>query len=176
VVLEYKNIKIVSPSGNSNTFPEHQVLFTKKMTPVVAQEYGEVTLEVEVGLDSGEVQWMRQGVLIHPGPKSTLKHNGRSHSLTLHKLAISDRGTYSCETLHDRTQAQLTVERECACVCHYASVLFVYRRCRPRHLLHALRRYILWRRSRLSTSNLSDRWGPGVALVPERDGNQQVIA
>ncbi|XP_056280878.1 obscurin-like protein 1 isoform X8 [Pseudoliparis swirei] len=89
---------------------EHQVLFTKKMTPVVAQEYGEVTLEVEVGLDSGEVQWMRQGVLIHPGPKSTLKHNGRSHSLTLHKLAISDRGTYSCETLHDRTQAQLTVE------------------------------------------------------------------
>ncbi|XP_034417778.1 obscurin-like protein 1 [Cyclopterus lumpus] len=89
---------------------EHQVLFTKKMTPVVAQEYGEVTLEVEVGLDSGEVQWMRQGVLIHPGPKNTLKHNGRNHSLTLHKLAMSDRGTYSCETLHDRTQAQLTVE------------------------------------------------------------------
>ncbi|XP_068427905.1 obscurin-like protein 1 [Clinocottus analis] len=89
---------------------EQQVLFTKKMTPVVAQEYGEATLEVEVGLDSGEVQWMRQGVLIHPGPKNTLKHNGRNHSLTVHKLAITDRGTYSCETLHDRTQAQLTVE------------------------------------------------------------------
>uniref|UniRef100_A0A8C3A796 Obscurin-like protein 1 n=1 Tax=Cyclopterus lumpus TaxID=8103 RepID=A0A8C3A796_CYCLU len=89
-----------------------QVLFTKKMTPVVAQEYGEVTLEVEVGLDSGEVQWMRQGVLIHPGPKNTLKHNGRNHSLTLHKLAMSDRGTYSCETLHDRTQtsARLVVK------------------------------------------------------------------
>ncbi|XP_028249494.1 obscurin-like protein 1 isoform X7 [Parambassis ranga] len=89
---------------------EQQVLFTKKMTPVVAEEYSEATLEVEVSLDSGEVQWMRQGVLIHPGAKYTLKHMGRKHSLTLHNLAMSDRGTYSCETLHDRTQAQLTVE------------------------------------------------------------------
>ncbi|XP_076603670.1 obscurin-like protein 1 [Chaetodon auriga] len=89
---------------------EQQVLFIKKMTPVVAEEYSEATLEVEVSLDSGEVQWMRQGVLIHPGAKYTLKHKGRKHSLTIHKLAMSDRGTYSCETLHDRTQAQLTVE------------------------------------------------------------------
>ncbi|KAM3607075.1 uncharacterized protein V6R79_001471 [Siganus canaliculatus] len=89
---------------------EQQVLFTKKMTPVVAEEYSEATLEVEVGLDSGEVQWMRQGVLIHPGPKYILKRKGRKHSLTINKLAVSDRGTYSCETLHDRTQAQLTVE------------------------------------------------------------------
>ncbi|XP_035860408.1 obscurin-like protein 1 isoform X7 [Sander lucioperca] len=89
---------------------EQQVLFTKKMTPVVAEEYSEATLEVEVSLDSGEVQWMRQGVLIHPGAKNSLKHKGRKHSLTIYNLAMSDRGTYSCETLHDRTQAQLTVE------------------------------------------------------------------
>ncbi|XP_025999647.1 obscurin-like protein 1 isoform X15 [Astatotilapia calliptera] len=89
---------------------EQQVLFSKKMTPVVAEEYSEATLEVEVSVDSGEVRWMRQGVLIHPGAKYTLKHKGRKHSLTLHKVSMSDRGTYSCETLHDRTQAQLTVE------------------------------------------------------------------
>ncbi|XP_075870110.1 obscurin-like protein 1 isoform X2 [Nelusetta ayraudi] len=89
---------------------EQHVLFTKKMAPVVAEEYSQATLEVEVGLESGEVQWMRQGVLIHPGAKYTLKHQGFKHSLTVHKLAASDRGTYSCETLHDRTQAQLTVE------------------------------------------------------------------
>uniref|UniRef100_A0AAX7TCK0 Obscurin like cytoskeletal adaptor 1b n=1 Tax=Astatotilapia calliptera TaxID=8154 RepID=A0AAX7TCK0_ASTCA len=92
---------------------EQQVLFSKKMTPVVAEEYSEATLEVEVSVDSGEVRWMRQGVLIHPGAKYTLKHKGRKHSLTLHKVSMSDRGTYSCETLHDRTQAQLTVERKC---------------------------------------------------------------
>ncbi|MEQ2310569.1 hypothetical protein AMECASPLE_010384, partial [Ameca splendens] len=89
---------------------EQQALFTKKMTAVIAEEYSEATLEVEVSLDAAEVQWMRQGVLIHPGAKYTLKHKGRKHFLTIHKVAVSDRGTYSCETLHDRTQAQLTVE------------------------------------------------------------------
>uniref|UniRef100_H2SES7 Obscurin-like protein 1 n=1 Tax=Takifugu rubripes TaxID=31033 RepID=H2SES7_TAKRU len=93
---------------------ELQVIFTKKMLPVTAEEYSEATLEVEVSLDTGEVQWMRQGVLIHPGAKCTLKHKGRKRSLTIHNLAVSDRGTYSCETLHDRTQTQLTVERESA--------------------------------------------------------------
>uniref|UniRef100_A0A3Q3KS82 Obscurin-like protein 1 n=1 Tax=Monopterus albus TaxID=43700 RepID=A0A3Q3KS82_MONAL len=89
---------------------QQQVLFTKQMTPVVAEEYSEAILEVEVSLDTGEVQWMRQGVVIHPGAKYNLKHKGHKHSLIIHKLAMSDRGTYSCETLHDRTQAQLTVE------------------------------------------------------------------
>ncbi|KAI4892996.1 hypothetical protein NFI96_027323 [Prochilodus magdalenae] len=89
---------------------EAQVLFTKKMEPVVAEEFGEATLEVEVSLESGEVQWMRQGVVIHPGPKFTLKQSGQKRSLTIRKLALSDRGMYSCETLHDRTQAKLSVE------------------------------------------------------------------
>ncbi|XP_038138829.1 obscurin-like protein 1 isoform X6 [Cyprinodon tularosa] len=89
---------------------EQQALFTKKMTAVVAEEYGEAILEVEVSLDTADVQWMRQGVLIHPGAKYTLKQNGLNHTLTIHKVTLSDRGTYSCETLHDRTQAQLTVE------------------------------------------------------------------
>lgn len=113
------------------------MLFTKKMTPVVAEEYNEATLEVEVSLDSEELQWMRQGVLIHPGPKYTLKHKGLKHSLTIHKLSMSDRGTYSCETLHDRTQAQLTVERECArvltmpCCCLFTTVADGATSCTP---------------------------------------------
>ncbi|XP_061923574.1 obscurin-like protein 1 [Entelurus aequoreus] len=90
---------------------EQHVMFTKKMAPLTSEENSEATLEVEVSLDSSEVQWMRQGVLIHPGPKYTLKHKGPKHSLTIHKLGKFDQGTYSCETLHDRTQAQLTVER-----------------------------------------------------------------
>ncbi|XP_037136752.1 obscurin-like protein 1 isoform X4 [Syngnathus acus] len=89
---------------------EQQVTFTKKMVPVTVEEYGEATLEVEVSLNCREVQWMRQGVLIHPGAKYTLKRKGPKHSLTIHKVAVSDRGCYSCETLHDCTQAQLTVE------------------------------------------------------------------
>ncbi|XP_032423841.1 obscurin-like protein 1 isoform X11 [Xiphophorus hellerii] len=92
------------------TVQEQQALFTKKMAAVVAEEYGEATLEVEVSQEAAEVQWMRQGILIHPGAKYTLKHKGRTHSLTVHQVAAADRGAYSCETLHDRTQAQLAVE------------------------------------------------------------------
>ncbi|XP_059418383.1 obscurin-like isoform X3 [Carassius carassius] len=89
---------------------EAQVLFTKSLCPVVAEEFGEATLEVEVSLETAEVQWMRQGVVIHPGSRFILKQNGKKRSLTIHKLTLSDRGTYSCETLHDRTQAKLAVE------------------------------------------------------------------
>ncbi|XP_040924625.1 obscurin-like protein 1 isoform X10 [Betta splendens] len=89
---------------------EQQVLFTKGLTAVTAEEHGDALLEVEVSVDSGEVQWMRQGVLIHPDARHSLKHSGRTHSLAIHQLAVSDRGAYSCETLHDRTQAQLSVE------------------------------------------------------------------
>ncbi|XP_073769161.1 obscurin-like protein 1 isoform X48 [Danio rerio] len=89
---------------------EAQVLFTKSMDPVVAEEFGEATLEVEVSTETAEVQWMRQGVVIHPGSKFTLRQSGRKRSLTIHKLTLLDRGTYSCETLHDRTQAKLSVE------------------------------------------------------------------
>lgn len=98
------------------------------MAAVVAEEYSEATLEVEVSQEAAEVQWMRQGILIHPGAKYTLKHRGRSHSLTIHQVAAADRGAYSCETLHDRTQAQLAVERECprvltmCCCCLFTTV------------------------------------------------------
>ncbi|XP_066519296.1 obscurin-like protein 1a [Hoplias malabaricus] len=89
---------------------EAQVLFTKKMDAVMAEEFGEATLETEVSLESGEVQWMRQGVVIQPGPRHTLTQDGRKRSLKISNLSLSDRGTYRCETLHDRTQIKLNVE------------------------------------------------------------------
>ncbi|KAJ8349563.1 hypothetical protein SKAU_G00246930 [Synaphobranchus kaupii] len=89
---------------------EAQVVFTKKMESVLSEEFGEATLEVEVSPESGEVHWMRQSVVIQPGPKFTLKQNGQKRSLTIHNLTISDQGTYRCETLHDRTQGKLNVE------------------------------------------------------------------
>ncbi|CAB1327738.1 unnamed protein product [Coregonus sp. 'balchen'] len=86
------------------------VIFTKKMDAVMAEEYGDATMETEVSLDTGEVQWMRQGVVIQPGPRHTLGQSGRKRSLTICNLNLSDRGTYRCETLHDRTQVKLNVE------------------------------------------------------------------
>nr|XP_020476185.1 obscurin-like protein 1 [Monopterus albus] len=89
---------------------EAQVMFTKKMEAVIAEEFGDATLETEISLETGEVQWMRQGVVIQPGPRHTLAQDGCKRSLTIHSLTLSDRGTYRCETLHDRAQVKLNVE------------------------------------------------------------------
>ncbi|XP_044043065.1 obscurin-like protein 1a [Siniperca chuatsi] len=89
---------------------EAQVMFTKKMEAVMAEEFGDATLETEISLEMGEVQWMRQGVVIQPSPRHTLAQNGCKRSLTIYNLTLSDRGTYRCETLHDRTQVKLNVE------------------------------------------------------------------
>ncbi|XP_037330512.2 obscurin-like protein 1a [Pungitius pungitius] len=89
---------------------EAQVMFTKKMEAVMAEEFGDATLETEISLEIGEVQWMRQGVVIQPGPRHTLAQSGCKRSLVIQNLNLSDRGTYRCETLHDRTQVKLNVE------------------------------------------------------------------
>ncbi|TRY90337.1 hypothetical protein DNTS_015230 [Danionella cerebrum] len=89
---------------------EAQVLFTKRMEAVMAEEFGEAVLETEVSLEFGEVQWMRQGIVIQPGPRHKLTHHGCKRILTITDLSLSDRGTYRCETLHDRTQVKLNVE------------------------------------------------------------------
>uniref|UniRef100_A0A667WA79 Obscurin like cytoskeletal adaptor 1a n=1 Tax=Myripristis murdjan TaxID=586833 RepID=A0A667WA79_9TELE len=91
---------------------EAQVMFTRKMDAVMAEEFGDATMETEVSLETAEVQWMRQGVVIQPGPRHTLAQNGCKRTLTIHNLTLSDRGTYRCETLHDRTQVKLNVERK----------------------------------------------------------------
>eukprot|EP00066_Takifugu_rubripes_P003816 XP_003966706.1 PREDICTED: obscurin-like protein 1 [Takifugu rubripes] len=95
---------------------EAQVMFMKKAEAVMAEEFGEATLEAEISIETGEVQWMRQGVVIQPGPRHTLAQNGCKRSLTIHNLTISDRGTYRCETLHDRTQVKLNVEPRKICI------------------------------------------------------------
>ncbi|TNN80847.1 Obscurin-like protein 1 [Liparis tanakae] len=89
---------------------EAQVTFTKKTEAVMGEEFGDATLETEISLETGEVQWMRQGVVIQPGPRHTLAQSGRKRSLSIQNLTLSDRGTYRCETLHDRTQVKLNVE------------------------------------------------------------------
>ncbi|XP_074520910.1 obscurin-like protein 1a [Halichoeres trimaculatus] len=89
---------------------EAQVMFVKRMEAVMAEEFCDATLETEISLEMGEVQWMRQGVVIQPGPRHILAQNGCKRSLTILNLTLADRGTYRCETLHDRAQVKLNVE------------------------------------------------------------------
>lgn len=69
-------------------------------------------LEVEVSHEAAEVQWLKQGILLQPSSKYQLQESGCRRTLTIRCLVPADRGTYRCESLHDRTQAKLCVERE----------------------------------------------------------------
>ncbi|XP_064925675.1 obscurin-like protein 1 isoform X2 [Columba livia] len=89
---------------------EAQVLFVQKLRDVVAEEQGDVCLEVEVSHEAAEVQWLKQGVLLQPSSKYQMQESGHRRTLTIRCLGHADRGTYRCESLHDRTQARLCVE------------------------------------------------------------------
>ncbi|NXJ01587.1 OBSL1 protein, partial [Psophia crepitans] len=89
---------------------EAQVLFVRKLRDAVAEEQGDASLEVEVTHEAAEVQWLKQGVLLQPSSKYQLQELGRRRILTIRCLGPADRGTYRCESLHDRTQARLCVE------------------------------------------------------------------
>ncbi|NXD78726.1 OBSL1 protein, partial [Halcyon senegalensis] len=89
---------------------EAQVLFVRKLRDMVAEEQEDVCLEVEVSHEAAEVQWLKQGVLLQPGSKYQLQELGCRRTLTIRCLGPADRGTYRCESLHDRTQAKLCVE------------------------------------------------------------------
>ncbi|XP_014810153.1 PREDICTED: obscurin-like protein 1 [Calidris pugnax] len=90
---------------------EAQVLFVRKLRDVVVvEEQGDACLEVEVSHEAAEVQWLKQGVLLQPGSKYQLEESGCRRTLTICCLGPADRGTYRCESLHDRTQTKLCVE------------------------------------------------------------------
>ncbi|NXM09211.1 OBSL1 protein, partial [Tyrannus savana] len=89
---------------------EAQVLFVRKLQDMVAEEQGDVCLDVEVSHEAAEVQWLKQGILLQPSSKYVLQESGCLRTLTIHCLGPADRGTYRCESLHDRTQAKLCVE------------------------------------------------------------------
>ncbi|XP_048455268.1 obscurin-like protein 1a [Rhincodon typus] len=89
---------------------ETQVVFTRKLVSVTTEERQDATFEVEVSNELAEVQWMKQGVVIQHSPKFMLQRDGRIRQLIVCDTVFADRGNYRCETLHDRTQAKLSVE------------------------------------------------------------------
>ncbi|XP_008110065.2 obscurin-like protein 1 isoform X1 [Anolis carolinensis] len=89
---------------------EAQVLFVQMLHDLVAEEGQDVRLEVELSLESAEVQWMKQGILLQQNSKFSMEAHGPQRALTIYNIELADRGTYRCESLHDRTQARMSVE------------------------------------------------------------------
>ncbi|XP_053326871.1 obscurin-like protein 1 [Spea bombifrons] len=88
---------------------EAQVLFTEGLQDTEVEEEQDVTLQVKVTTEKAEVHWVKQGVVIQSGSKYTLRTAGQVHSLTIHCVEPADRGRYSCESLHDRSDGRLNV-------------------------------------------------------------------
>ncbi|KAM4624668.1 obscurin-like protein 1 [Discoglossus pictus] len=88
---------------------EAQVLFVQGLQDTEVEEEQDVILQVQVTTERAEVHWVKQGVVIQPSSKYTLQSSGHIHSLTIHSVQSSDRGRYSCESLHDRTDCRLNV-------------------------------------------------------------------
>ncbi|KAM7143815.1 obscurin-like [Molossus nigricans] len=89
---------------------EAPVLFKKKLEPQTVEEWGSVTMEVELTRPWPEVKWTRNAMALAPGEKVAIYMEGVNHCLVLSSVGFADRGFYGCETPHDKTQAKLTVK------------------------------------------------------------------
>ncbi|XP_077160177.1 obscurin isoform X7 [Paroedura picta] len=89
---------------------EAPVLFVKKLEAKSVEEKDTVTLEVELSKPTAEVKWMKNSSVLHPSANVEVKADGTKHSLVIKSTTYADRGFYSCETLHDKTQAKVNVE------------------------------------------------------------------
>ncbi|XP_063074257.1 obscurin isoform X4 [Engraulis encrasicolus] len=87
------------------------VTFKKKLQDLKVEEESEVRLDVELSKQSNEVKWMKNGVIIQSGGNINILVDGAQQTLLLKNVTHSDGGQYSCETLDDKTQAKLTVEK-----------------------------------------------------------------
>ncbi|XP_055722117.1 obscurin-like isoform X1 [Salvelinus fontinalis] len=87
------------------------VMFKKKLQNVTTVEDQKgVKLEVELSRPSKEVRWMKNSVVLQPGGNIDIRVDGAKQTLVFKSVTTADRGYYSCETLHDKTQAKLTVD------------------------------------------------------------------
>ncbi|XP_023820745.1 obscurin isoform X13 [Oryzias latipes] len=88
------------------------VTFQKKLENLTVEEQSEVKLEVELSKASDEVRWMKNSVVLQPAGNIEIRLDGAKQALVFKRITYDDRGLYSCETLDDKTQAKLTVERK----------------------------------------------------------------
>uniref|UniRef100_A0A8C5QTT9 Obscurin like cytoskeletal adaptor 1 n=1 Tax=Leptobrachium leishanense TaxID=445787 RepID=A0A8C5QTT9_9ANUR len=88
---------------------EAHVLFSEGLQDVEVEEEQDVTLKVKATTEKADVRWTKQGVVIQSSDKFSVQSSDRTHSLTIHCVQPADRGRYSCESLHDRTDCRLNV-------------------------------------------------------------------
>lgn len=71
---------------------------------------GTARLRCEVSVSKAEVEWRKDGVLLHPSSKYEMWQDGTLRELRVHHLQPGDAGEYSCKAGDHTSSAKLTVK------------------------------------------------------------------
>lgn len=94
-------------------FPDYPYKFTKLLRSQQNVEKDTVTLACELDDPAGDVTWLKDGKEIKPDSKDVqIVKDGKKRKLIIKSAKLSDAGQYACVTNADKTQAELTVNKE----------------------------------------------------------------
>ena len=71
---------------------------------------GTARLRCEISISKAEVEWRKDGVVLHSSSKYEMWQDGTLRELRVHRLEPSDAGEYSCKAGDETTSAKLTVK------------------------------------------------------------------
>lgn len=71
---------------------------------------GTARLRCELSISKAEVEWRKDGVLLHSSSKYEMWQDGTLRELRVHHLQPGDAGEYSCKAGDQTSSAKLTVK------------------------------------------------------------------
>ncbi|XP_029863782.1 obscurin isoform X27 [Aquila chrysaetos chrysaetos] len=71
---------------------------------------GTARLRCEISISKAEVEWRKDGVVLHSSSKYEMWQDGTLRELRVHRLEPSDAGEYSCKAGDETSSAKLTVK------------------------------------------------------------------
>lgn len=75
-----------------------------------AEAGGTARLRCEISISKAEVEWRKDGVVLHSSSKYEMWQDGTLRELRVHRLEPSDAGEYSCKAGDETSSAKLTVK------------------------------------------------------------------
>ncbi|XP_017262467.1 obscurin isoform X3 [Kryptolebias marmoratus] len=86
------------------------VTFKRELQSLVGKEGDSAVFCCELSKPEAPVEWRKGRVILKPGDKYEMKHEGRLTKLTIITVEESDAGKYTCKTKDRQSSAELTVK------------------------------------------------------------------
>uniref|UniRef100_A0A3Q3BIF6 Ig-like domain-containing protein n=1 Tax=Kryptolebias marmoratus TaxID=37003 RepID=A0A3Q3BIF6_KRYMA len=108
VKCKFKHMNICCFSNQSTT--ALPVTFKRELQSLVGKEGDSAVFCCELSKPEAPVEWRKGRVILKPGDKYEMKHEGRLTKLTIITVEESDAGKYTCKTKDRQSSAELTVK------------------------------------------------------------------